>query len=184
MKAKMNPRTYLMLLIGILVFSCSKSEFPTEAEIDPNIGLGETKIYLNGKVQINFEPDFLFIPLHDYIRFGFKDEVEDWLWNILGFSGLKLQTGRFELVDKGPIHNGAITSFVQVYQEDLEGYSYKLINQQDGYFEIESLDTIKQEVKGSFKAIFERTSKNGHSDLRLPKILLFQGVFYEKYEHL
>lgn len=166
------------------MFGCSKSEFPVEAEIDSNIGLGESRVYINGNIESGYRSTIQFVELYNTLLFNFQDEPEEWLWNAISFSGITKSVGNYNIIGTGTIAGPPNTSFTQTFQEDLEGYSYKLINQQDAYFEIESIDTIKQEVKGSFKAIFERTTKNGHSDLRLPKILLFQGVFYEKYDHL
>jgi hypothetical protein len=71
----------------------------------------------------------------------------------------------------------------QIINEDVIGYEYKLIDEEEGFFNIENLDTIKHEVKGRFRATFCRTSKNGNKDLGLPKILLFQGIFYDSYTY-
>lgn len=178
-----KPLNLTLLLIGIfLLGSCNKQKLPPEIEIDSNISLGESKVYLNGELEIGYLPSFRYRPLHDFLYFVFRDEPEVLIWNYLRFAGLPLETGSFDVVVYPAIRQNAITTFSQIYDQDLPGYEYKLVQDDDSYFNIELLDTLKQEVKGSFKARFERTSKNGHSDLGLPKDLYFQGVFYEKYE--
>ena len=117
------------------------------------------------------------------MSYGFFDSA-DQVTNILGFDWLPLETGNFELHEDRILFIKALTNFNQVISEDLEGYSYKLIDAEDGFFEVSSIDTVQQIVKGRFEAKFKRTSKNGNKDLGLPKILLFQGVFHERYERL
>lgn len=175
---------YTLAILVYSMSSCTKSKFPTEVELDYDIELGKSRIYLNGDIEESYMPDFLYVSFYNTMLFHFNDEPEEWLWNTLSFSGLSGSIGNYNILEDGTVAGPPNTTFTQTYQEDLQGYTYRLINKDDAYFEIFMIDTIKQEVKGSFKAIFERTSKNGHSDLGLPKILLFQGVFYEKYEDL
>ena len=116
------------------------------------------------------------------MTYGFVERVDD-IINSVGFDLLPLSTGDFGLHTQHVISSfEAVTNFNQIINEDLEGYSYKLIDTDDGFFKVESMDTIQQIVKGRFQAKFKRTSKNGNKDLGLSKILLFQGVFNEHYE--
>ncbi|MEO6758719.1 MAG: hypothetical protein ABIO24_04635, partial [Saprospiraceae bacterium] len=65
---------------------------------------------------------------------------------------------------------------------DLFGYTYEVQDKEEGYFNITALDTLEQTVQGRFKVKFCRTSKNGvKENLEMPKHLLFEGVFHEKY---
>lgn len=184
MIAKSIIRTWTIMLALIVSVSCEKSTILPEIEIDHNIQIGESKVYLNGNIEMDYSVTIQYIELYNTLIFSFQEEPEEWLWNTLSFSGINRENGRYSILSSGTIAGPPNTRFKQTYQEDLQGYTYKLIKEDEAYFELIEIDTIKQEVKGSFKAIFERTSKNGHSDLGLPKTLLFQGVFYESYEHL
>lgn len=65
--------------------------------------------------------------------------------------------------------------------EDLKGYSYELIDEENGFFNIETLDLNNKIISGRFQVNFRRTSKNGNSNLGLPKKIAFQGIFHEQY---
>jgi hypothetical protein len=115
------------------------------------------------------------------MNYIFSDSFE-LVINAFGFAWLPLSTGNFELHNEDILYVKANTNFSQIIAEDLEGYSYKLEDPEEGFLEVQELDTIQKIAKGRFKAKFKRTSKNGNKDLGLPKILLFQGVFHDRYE--
>ena len=81
------------------------------------------------------------------------------------------------------MYETASAGITQGFDEDLIGYSYELLDKEDGFIHITHLDTLEMTVKGNFEVKFVRTSKNGNrQDLGLPKYLYFQGVFYENYQ--
>jgi len=174
-----------LLIIGaiMLAISCDKGELnPPEAVLPDEVALGESEIYLNGELKEGYQHDFKYIEVYQTMNYGFIERPQALLVNIFGFSWLPLEAGDFALHTEPIPFIKAKTSFSQVVDEDLEGYSYELMDADEGFFHVEYLDTVNQEVKGRFKAKFKRTSKNGNGDLGLPKVLLFQGVFHENYE--
>lgn len=175
---------FLMFFVAIcLASSCDKDELdPPEAVLPDEVAFGESEIYLNGELKEGYIPGFLYIKVYQTMNYGFSESPRLLLSNTVGFSWLPLEPGNFALHTERIPFIKAKTSFSQIIDEDLEGYSYELIDADEGFFNVESLDTVKLEVKGRFKAKFKRTSKNGNGDLGLPKVLLFQGVFYENYE--
>lgn len=176
---------HFLLFLGAicLAASCDKDELdPPEAVLPDEIAFGESEVYLNGELKDGYQPAFKYIEVYKTMNYGFLERPQELLINSVGFSWLPLETGNFELHTERIPFIKAKTSFNQTIQEDLEGYSYELIDADEGFFNVEALDTVKHEVKGRFKAKFKRTSKNGNGDLGLPKVLLFQGVFYENYE--
>jgi hypothetical protein len=180
---KKNTIFFTVLMVFVILFNrCAKEPTPFE-NLPSEVNLGESVIYLNGQLESNYRPDFKYIEINKIMNYGFYDSV-DLKINILGFGWLPLSSGDFELHEERILFVKALTNFDQVISEDLKGYSYKLIDADEGFFNVESLDTVQHIVKGRFQAKFKRTSKNGNRDLGLPKILLFQGVFHEQYEVL
>lgn len=172
----------LTTILTMLLCSCAKEPTPFK-DLPNEVNLGASVVYLNGNLASNYKTEFKYIEINKIMSYGFFDSA-DQVTNILGFDWLPLETGNFELHEDRILFIKALTNFNQVISEDLEGYSYKLIDAEDGFFEVSSIDTVQQIVKGRFEAKFKRTSKNGNKDLGLPKILLFQGVFHERYERL
>lgn len=124
---------------------------------------------------------FNLVRANKMLGFGFV-QTQKGIVNLLGFACPLVLTGEFDLFVTDTLCVGARASFSQTVEEDLPGYKYKLADPEEGFFNIEALDTVKQEVQGRFKAKFKRGSKNGWSeDLGLPENLTFEGVFYEKY---
>jgi hypothetical protein len=161
------------------MISCKKD--PPEAILPEEVEFGESVVYLNGKVA-DYLPVFNHDTINYLLNFSFVEtKNQSQLVNSLNFDWLPLQEGKYKLItDRTPRVN-ALTSFSQTVSEDLEGYEYKLMDANEGYFNIEHLDTISMEVKGRFKVKFCRTKKNGTKDGDLPKNMVIQGVFYEKY---
>jgi hypothetical protein len=171
----------IALCTAMLVFGACAKE-PSAAENLPSeVNLGESQTYLNGKLESNYKSYVLYVEADKTMNYIFYDSIELKI-NSVGFSWLPLTTGDFELHDERILFVKALTSFNQIISEDLEGYSYKLIDEEEGFLKVEALDTVQHTVKGRFQAKFKRTSKNGNGNLGLPKILLFQGVFHEEYK--
>ncbi len=168
----MNTKIFFFAALAALLVSCNR--------LPDKVGLGESVLLLNGK-KVSYEPNFRLIKFYQYLSFGFLKTKKDVI-NNLGFDWMPVETGDFELHTLDSLYFGAKTVFNQTVDEDLEGYEYALINPEDGFFNIETLDTIKLEVSGRFRAEFRRTTKNGYDDLGLPENLLFEGTFNEKYE--
>lgn len=166
-------------LIILFIISCSR-EPDSFGSLPSEVLLGESVVYLNGEAANNMIHDFKYIEVNKIMNYAFYDSTATRI-NILGFSWLPLSTGEFDLHDDRILYVKAFTSFTQVVAEDLEGYSYKLVDADQGYLNIDYLDTVEHIVKGRFWAEFKRTSKNGNGDLGLPKRLLLQGIFHEKY---
>lgn len=171
-------KTAILFSVGLiaLLSGCCKN---SEADLPKEVNLGKSVVYLNGCKE-DYEPAFLYIKAYNILNFVFVERDDD-IVNTLGFSYLPIQTGNFELDTARIIHVAALTSFGQTVDYDLLGYEYALVNPEEGFFKVETLDTVKQEVSGHFKAKFKRTTKNGYDNLGLPENLTFEGVFYEKY---
>jgi hypothetical protein len=167
-----------IIILGIPV-SCQKD--PTEALLPDNVEFEKSVIYLNGE-ESAYVPDIQYDSINRVMSYGFfESRNQGQLENLLGFGRLPYEPGEFDLTTENILFTKARTSFRQIVSEDLEGYKYKLVDADEGFFHVEYLDTVNMEVKGRFKAKFCRTSKNGNKDLGLPKNIVFQGVFYEKY---
>jgi hypothetical protein len=174
-----NP-IYILIYVTALFFSCHKS--PKEVDLPTEVDFGKSKIYLNGEL-MDYLPIFTHNTIYNKMSYGFKqDKTTELILNVFAFGYYPLKTGDFQLskiIDDG---DKISTRFIQVINEDLTGYSYKLMNADEGFFNLESLDTINLTAKGRFRVEFCRTSKNGNDDLGLPKVLLYQGVFFDKYK--
>lgn len=168
----------LALVIGAIT-SCQKD--PPEVVLPGEVELGASIVYLNGEVAATYLPEVLYDSINRVMTYGFVESLnQGQLINSLGFGYLPLSTGDFPITTEDALYEKAFTSFNQTVSEDLDGYDYKLIDADEGFFNQEYLDTINLEVKGRFKAKFKRTAKNGING-GLPKYLTFQGVFYENY---
>ena len=165
-------------LFLLSALGCQKD--PPEAILPTEVELGASVVYLNGE-EINFITEILYDSINRVMSYGFGESLnQGQLVNSLGFGRLPYSTGEFSLTTENILFKKARTSFHQTVSEDLDGYEYKLIDADEGFFNVEYLDTINLEVKGRFKAKFKRTAKNG-VDGGLSKYLTFQGVFYENY---
>lgn len=173
-----------------LFFSFAMIMGITRCEKDPlgvllpdDVEFGESIVYLNG-MEEDYLPFLEYDSVNRVMNYVFAQSInQGQLINSLGFGRLPHDTGGFQLTTDNILYVKARTSFHQTVGEDQEGYEYKLVDADEGFFIVEYLDTINMEVKGRFKAKFRRTSKNGNKDLGLPKNLLFQGVFYENYTY-
>ncbi len=176
-----NSLFLLSIICVIFVLGCFKE--PDEVTLPNSVKLGESETYLNG-AKVAYTPIFKNVKVYKHINYSFVEgEIGSIKVNSLGFAWIPITDGDFPLIasssDKSSGKN-AFTSFNQTVNEDLSGYEYKLEKPEDGFLKVETLDTIKKEVSGRFKARFCRTKKNGVEG-ELPKIILFQGVFNEKY---
>jgi hypothetical protein len=174
-----KTKLHLLIIAIALLASCAKEparfdNLPSEVE------LGKSVVYLNGSEATNYKPEFNYVEVNKVMSYGFSDSVASKI-NALGFAWLPLNTGDFQLHEERILFVKALTNFYQTNGEDVILSSYDLIDADEGFFNVESLDTVQQIVKGRFEAKFKRSSKIGNRGSGLPKILLFQGVFHEKY---
>lgn len=175
-----NPFLHLSLFV-ILTASIGCRKHPPEASLPDEVAFGESVVYLNGE-EADYIPAVLYSSVNRVMSYSFgQTKNQGQLINHLGFGRLPYETGEFELTTENILYIKARTSFNQTVAEDLGGYEYKLIDEKEGFFHVEQLDTVQLTVKGRFKAKFCRTSRNGNRNLDLPKVLLFQGAFYEPY---
>jgi hypothetical protein len=173
---------FLSIVIFILLllnFGCTKDS--NEVILPESVEIGKSKVYLNGE-EVDYLPFIGNDTINKVIHYLFSQSKDNGsIINGCGFGSLALKIGDYQLTDQNSPFTKAFTTFHQTIDGDVTGYEYKLSDQEDGFLKIESLDSIKLEVKGSFRAKFCRTSKNGNKNLGLPKTLLFQGIFFETY---
>ncbi len=172
----------LLLLIAAFISSCEKENNPMEVELPNDISIGEMKIYMNGELKPGFSPIFDYTEIIEDFGFSFIENVRPNQQHAIGFNWMPLKVGRYPIGKPAIFHEIATASFSQTFEEHITGNEYELIESEQGYFEIELIDTLKQEVKGHFKAKFRRDGKNKGKDLDLPKVILMQGMFYMPYE--
>ncbi|MDX1912184.1 MAG: hypothetical protein SFV22_11885 [Saprospiraceae bacterium] len=179
-----RPLSWLLFSLLLLAAGCSKEPEIIEAVLPETVELGKSETYVNGVRDEAYIADFRIDTFHKLLNFPYgKVRTGKYLeYLIMGFSWAPIQVGNFSLSgDQRTPGNYVDAGFTHLIAQDLLGYSYELIEQDNGFFSIESLDTVKMEVSGRFKVKFERTSKNGNPDFDLPRVMLFQGVFHEKY---
>lgn len=174
--------TAVMVVFSLLILCCHKDPV---VDLPEEVNLGESITYLNGKV-FDSKPD-LYYRQFDQLFFAAFGQIKDnpevgQLYNTLAFSLLPLRQGDYALITERNLGVAAYPGFEQIFAEDLSGYTYEVQDKEEGYFNITYLDTVAQVIKGRFKVKFCRTSKNGvKEDLEMPKHLVFEGVFHEKY---
>lgn len=175
-----------LLLLSLIWLSC---ETTVLVELPEEVALGETEVYMNGEA-VNYRANIYYFDSIGYLSFVFTEIKDNGLTiNTMGFGFLPTDIGRYILhteyytyVDgKFIFPTGALTSFNQAVEEDLPGYEYKLIDEEEGFFEITTLDLVNRTVSGRFKASFKRTSKRGVKGQDLPKKMVWQGVFNEHF---
>ena len=171
-----------VLIILCILFVLGACHKEPQIELPETVDFEQTEVYLNGDL-INYTIEFQYISVYDAMYYSFSEQVENQIRGV-GFSLVPYQIGDFDLNedDDPSLGKGAYTSFSHTINEDLEGYTYKLVNEEDGFFEVTRLDTVNHIVEGRFKAEFKRTKKNGNLGLDLEKRLFFEGVFHEEYE--
>lgn len=184
----MTYKNYIVVIscFCLLGSSCKKDneEFPIGIELPTTIEFGESQIYRNGEL-IDYERRIYHKTntIQQDFSYSFFLKQDIVLWHSFKFNWLPADTGFFKIDKPGVMHEVSSTSFTQVISEDLLGYSYDLMDKEDGFIHITHLDTIDMKVKGTFEVKFKRTSKNGNKeDLGLPKYLYFQGIFYDQYK--
>jgi len=182
MKHGFLPLIGIITLVSLLFVGCAKD--PSPIILPSEVDFGNSEIYLNGELSVGYNPVFVYDKVNKLITYGFVERKDD-IVNSLGFAWLPQSTGDFALHSQRSVFtNSALTAFNQTINVDQQGYEYKLIDSDEGFFKVEFIDTLQQTVKGRFQAKFKRTSKNGNEDLDLPKVLLYQGVFNETYEKI
>ncbi len=173
-------KLFFLLSATFLLLKCHKDTI--EVDLPSEVELGETVVYFNGELTDMYKPDFRTDTIYEILSFGFVNNTGD-IINSFGFYWLPIAEGNFQLTTERIPQVKAISFFSQTIDEDLDGYDYKLIDAEEGFFNIEHLDTVKREVKGRFRAKFKRTSKNGNKNLGLPKFIQVDGVFNEPYQY-
>ena len=169
-----------------VVFSftaCEKENTPVEVTLPEEVAFGTSEVYLNGTHMPAYQNQFSYNSGSKNNGFSFYEDLRPGFSNSVSFGWMPLREGRYPIGKPGVLHEIATANFSQVINEDEFGYKYTLIEPENGYFHITHLDTINKEVKGHFKAKFRRAKKNGYKDGNLPKILLYQGIFYDNYTH-
>jgi hypothetical protein len=183
----MKRRIFLPALAAALCLlsflACEKEKNPTTIAVDlpDNVEFGKSVVYLNGEITEVYKPDFQLDTIYHLVNYIFIDSTSKAnVITLFGFDWLPINEGNFILHTERELYIGAKTIFSQTVSEDLSGYDYELIDANEGFLNIEYLDTAKMEVKGRFRVKYKRTSKNGNGDLGLPEYLQFDGAFYDK----
>ena len=166
-----------MLLITTL-FACQDQEI-SDIEISNSVELGKSEVYLNGERYENFT-EFFHDTINDQLLFAFRKGDES-LLNSLSFSFLPVSEGEYIVHNTFELYLGAQSYFGQTVNSEFDGWVYKLINAENGFFEISKLDQENMIIEGDFKVEFEVESKNGFGDTGLPDKVKFQSVFHENY---
>lgn len=175
----MNTLIQSFFIILIFLFGCSETNIP-DIELPEKVNLGETKVYLNGQLE-DYKPKFFEDTVNHQLLLTFKFEPDFSVSNSLGFSALPIKSGNYILHEERILFKGAKSSFNQTVESEYDGWQYKLVRPEEGYFDIEELDTINQTIQGKFKAYFEVKEKNGYPNMKLPEKAKFEGVYHEKY---
>jgi hypothetical protein len=166
------------MLVTTALCACGDQEIP-EIEISNSVELGKSEVYLNGEQYENYT-EFFHDTINDQLLFGFR-QGEESLLNSLSFSFLPVSEGEYIVHNTFELYLGAQSYFGQTVNSEFDGWVYKLINAENGFFEISKLDQENMIIEGNFKVEFEIGSKNGYEDTGLPEKVKFQGVFHENY---
>jgi hypothetical protein len=171
----------LFVSLVLICIACKKEPMPKPIVLPSDVTFHNSQVFLNGVLNTNFKYKFQLNSNAQLLALTMIDSF-DLISNVLGFSVTNpfskiydFHTGDIGVSDK------ILTSFRQIVAEDLKGYSYKYLDSDENFFTIEKIDFVEKKVKGRFLVKFERTSKNGNKDLKLPKYLLYQGVFFETF---
>ena len=165
-----------------MLFFTQCHKYP-DAILPESVELGQSVIFMNAEKTEVFKPRIKKSGVFDHINFQFAEFRNDSLTqNTFSFLWIPVRTGEYALTtdNSGPKGN-ALCSFGQRIDDDLPGYEYKLVDAHDGYFHLETLDTVNQIVSGRFRAKFKRTDRNGNRNMGLDKHIIFEGVFHEHY---
>lgn len=174
-------KNYLILLsiVFLSVLSCTPETIEI-TELPESVEMGTSMLYLNGKL-VNYD----FRTYHDTInnQMGFvfiKRSSDQSYRNILNFTFLPLENGNYIIHRTRELYLGAFSSFGQINFE-ASGWEYELLDPEDGFFEISSIDKEDQIVQGKFRVWFKLKDKHGFRNTGLPKQILFEGIFHENY---
>ncbi|MBX2891368.1 MAG: hypothetical protein KF734_10600 [Saprospiraceae bacterium] len=181
MKTRTFPPVMAAALCLLSLLACEK-ESPTTITVDlpDSVEFGKSVVYLNGELTEVYKPDFQLDTIYHLMNYIFIDSTISDVITVWGFAWLPIKEGNFELHTERLLYVKALVQFSQIVDGDLDGYDYELIDANEGFLNIEHLDTVKMEVKGRFRVKFKRTTKNGNGDLGLPEFLQFDGAFYDK----
>ncbi|MBN8681532.1 MAG: hypothetical protein J0L99_02725 [Chitinophagales bacterium] len=173
----------LPLLAAFLMLLFTQCHKYPDAILPESVELGQSVIFMNAEKTEVFKPRIRRLRLSDFLDFQFAEYRNDSLiQNTVSFYWIPLQISEYALTanNSGPTGD-ALCSFGQRIDDDLPAYEYKLVDAQDGYFHLETLDTVNQIVSGRFRAKFKRTDRNGNRNMGLDKHIIFEGVFHEHY---
>jgi len=174
----MKQLLILTLLFSLL--SCSENEIQ-DINLPESVELGESQIFLNGTL-VDYEPKATEDTVNEQLIITFRFEPDQSILNSLGFSALRVDEGNYSLHETRELYIGARTNFFQTVNSEFDGWEYKLVRAEDGYFNITNIDRENLTIQGKFKAYFELESKNGFEDTGLPEKAKFEGVFHHTYE--
>jgi len=172
-------RTFFICSLFVLfLYSCGDQEI-ADIKILDSVELGKTEVFLNGDSYENFS-DIFHDTINEQLLFIFR-QGDQTLLNSLSFSFLPVSEGEYIVHNTFELYLGAQCYFGQTVDSEFDGWIYKLINADGGFFEISRLDQENAIIEGTFKVEFEVESKNGFGDTGLPDRVKFQGVFHENY---
>ncbi|MBN8685187.1 MAG: hypothetical protein J0L99_21255 [Chitinophagales bacterium] len=173
----------LPLLAAFLMLLFTQCHKYPDAILPESVELGQSVIFMNAEKTEVFKPKIERLKTHPVINFQFAEYRNDSLiQNTFSFLWIPIRVGEYALTtDKSGPKGEALCSFGQRIDDDLPAYEYKLVDAQDGYFHLETLDTVNQIVSGRFRAKFKRTDRNGNRNMGLDKHIIFEGVFHEHY---
>lgn len=171
----------LSVLLTFSIISCSPDsiEIPI-TELPESVEIGTSILYLNGEMA-----DYDFRTYHDTVnnQIGFvfmKEFPNQDYTNKLQFVFLPLKNGDYIIHRTRELYLGAFSTFGQSRYE-ARGWEYELLDPEDGFFEISSIDKEEQIVQGKFRSRYKLKDKNGFRDTGLPETILFEGIFHENY---
>ena len=177
-----NILIILSVLSAFTILSCSPDtiEIPI-TELPESVEMGTYTLYLNGGVMDDYE----FRTYHDTVnnQMGFvfiKRSSDQSYRNILNFTFLPLKNGNYIIHRTRELYLGAYSTFGQLNFE-ASGWEYELLDPENGFFEISSIDKEEQIIQGKFRVWFKLKDKHGFRDTGLPETILFEGVFHENY---
>ena len=176
-----NHLIILSLLLTLSMVGCSPEliEIPI-TELPESVEVGTSTLYLNGEIV-----DYNFRTYHDttnnQMAFSYHKQISnDGFRNILQMVFLPVKEGTYSIHRIRELFLGAYTTFRQSASEQ-SGWEYELLDPENGFFEISSIDKEEQIVQGKFRVWFKLKDKHGFKDTGLPETILFEGIFHENY---
>jgi len=168
-----------LLLTG--VYSCGDEPIaPADIDLSLTVDFGDSQVFMNGEPS-DFEVQFFHDTINQQLLLDFVSFPTSSIENSLEFAYLPVSTGAYNVHEERVLYKGALTSFYQTINSESDGWRYRLINAEDGYFNIQKLDTVSQTIQGNFKVQFEVDEKNNFDGPKLPQNIKFEGSYYDSY---